>query len=88
MTSSATGKFVAAAPIGQHFGRHGTPNDRAWIESFLGHLKTEHPHLDTLARLATTDRYARIAETTWPARRRSARTYLSYTRPRRRELRV
>lgn len=48
MTSSATARFMAAARIGQHFGRPGTPNDQAWIESFFGHLKTEHPHLDTL----------------------------------------
>ncbi len=48
MTSSATAKFMAAARIGQHFGRPGTPNDQAWIESFFGHLKTEHPHLDTI----------------------------------------
>ncbi len=49
MTSSATARFMAAARIGQHFGRPGTPNDQAWIESFFGHLKTEHPHLDTIA---------------------------------------
>ena len=48
MTSSATAKFMAAARIGQHFGRPGVPNDQAWIESFFGHLKTEHPHLDTI----------------------------------------
>ncbi len=46
MTSSATAKFMAAARIGQHFGRPGTPNDQAWIESFFGHLKAENPHLD------------------------------------------
>ncbi len=34
--------------IAQHFGRPGTPNDQAWIESFFGHLKAEHPHLDTI----------------------------------------
>lgn len=48
MTSSATARFMAAARIGQHFGRPGTPNDQAWIESFFGHLKTEHPHLDAI----------------------------------------
>ena len=48
MTSKATAKFMAAARIGQHFGRPGTPNDQAWIESFFGHLKTENPHLDTI----------------------------------------
>lgn len=48
MTSTATAKFMAAARIGQHFGRPGTPNDQAWIESFFGHLKAEHPHLDDI----------------------------------------
>jgi transposase InsO family protein len=48
MPSKATASFMAAARIGQHFGRPGTPNDQAWIESFFGHLKTEHPHLDTI----------------------------------------
>lgn len=48
MTSSATARFMAAARIGQHFGRPGTPNDQAWIESFFGHLKVENPHLDEI----------------------------------------
>lgn len=48
MTSSNTAQFMAAARIGQHFGRPGTPNDQAWIESFFGHLKGENPHLDTI----------------------------------------
>ena len=48
MTSSATARFMAAARIGQHFGRPGTPNDQAWVESYFGHLKTEHPHLDDI----------------------------------------
>lgn len=39
---------MAAARIGQHFGRAGTPNDQAWIESFFGHLKVENPHLDEI----------------------------------------
>jgi transposase InsO family protein len=49
MTSSQTAQFMAVARIAQHFGRPGTPNDQAWIESFFGHLKAEHPHLDTIA---------------------------------------
>jgi transposase InsO family protein len=49
MTSSRTAQFMAVARIAQHFGRPGTPNDQAWIESFFGHLKAEHPHLDTIA---------------------------------------
>jgi putative transposase len=48
MTSSKTAQFMAIARIAQHFGRPGTPNDQAWIESFFGHLKGEHPYLDTL----------------------------------------
>jgi putative transposase len=48
MTSSKTAAFMAIARIAQHFGRPGTPNDQAWIESFFGHLKAEHPYLDTI----------------------------------------
>jgi transposase InsO family protein len=40
---------MAGARIAWHFGRPGTPNDQAWIESFFGHLKGEHPHLDKIA---------------------------------------
>jgi hypothetical protein len=39
---------MAGARIAQHFGRPGTPNDQAWIESFFGHLKAEHPHLERI----------------------------------------
>jgi transposase InsO family protein len=48
MTSKATAVFMAGARIAQHFGRPGTPNDQAWIESFFGHLKSEFPHLDKI----------------------------------------
>jgi putative transposase len=48
MTSKATATFMAGARIAQHFGRPGTPNDQAWIESLFGHVKTEHPHLDKI----------------------------------------
>ncbi|MGH3632191.1 MAG: integrase core domain-containing protein [Sciscionella sp.] len=48
MRSAKTAQFMAIARIAQHFGRPGTPNDQAWIESFFGHLKAEHPHLDTI----------------------------------------
>ncbi|RNI16597.1 integrase core domain-containing protein [Flexivirga caeni] len=48
MRSSNTAQFMAIARIAQHFGRPGTPNDQAWIESFFGHLKGENPHLDTI----------------------------------------
>jgi putative transposase len=49
MTSRATAVFMAGARIAQHFGRPGTPNDQAWVESFFGHLKGEHPHLERIA---------------------------------------
>ncbi|TAM67058.1 MAG: integrase [Microbacteriaceae bacterium] len=48
MTSTHTAQFMAIARIAQHFGRPGTPNDQAWIESFFGHLKGEHPYLDII----------------------------------------
>lgn len=48
MRSSQTAQFMAIARIAQHFGRPGTPNDQAWVESFFGHLKGEHPYLDTI----------------------------------------
>lgn len=50
MTSGATAAFLAGARIAQHFGRPGTPNDQAWVESFFGHLKGEFPHLDRIDR--------------------------------------
>ena len=49
MTSKRTSQFMAMARIGRHFGRPGTPNDQAWIESFFGHMKTERAHFDKLA---------------------------------------
>ena len=48
MTSKKTSQFMAMARIGRHFGRPGTPNDQAWIESFFGHMKTERPHFDKM----------------------------------------
>lgn len=48
MTSKATAAFMASVRIGQHFGRPGTPNDQAWIESLFGHVKDEFPHLDKI----------------------------------------
>lgn len=48
MRSSKTAEFMAIARIAQHFGRPGTPNDQAWIESFFGHLKAEHPYLNSI----------------------------------------
>jgi transposase InsO family protein len=48
MTSKHTAAFMAGARIATHHGRPSTPNDQAWIESFFGHLKDEHPHLDKI----------------------------------------
>lgn len=48
MTSAATATFMAGARIAQHFGRPGTPNDQAWIETLFGHVKGEYPHLDQI----------------------------------------
>lgn len=48
MTSKSTKAFLAGARIATHFGRPGTPNDQAWIESLFGHLKTENPHLEKI----------------------------------------
>ncbi|MEU0157230.1 DDE-type integrase/transposase/recombinase, partial [Micromonospora fulviviridis] len=48
MTSKATTLFMASVRIATHFGRPGTPNDQAWIESFFGHIKDEFPHLDKI----------------------------------------
>ncbi len=48
MTSGPTREFMALCAIAQHFGRPGTPTDQAWIESFFGHLKNEHLHLDKI----------------------------------------
>ena len=45
MTSGSTREFLALCAIAQHFGRPGTPQDQAWVESLNGHLKAEYPHL-------------------------------------------
>jgi transposase InsO family protein len=49
MTSKATAAFMAGARIAQHFGRPSTPSGQAWAESFFGHLKGGHPHLEKTA---------------------------------------
>src|SRR5699024_6180892 len=53
MTSGTTREFMALCAIAQHFGRPGTPTDQAWVESFNGHLKGEHPHLAAIEDPAT-----------------------------------
>jgi transposase InsO family protein len=45
MRSGETRAFMALLTIGQHFGRPYTPTDQAWIETLLGHVKAENPHL-------------------------------------------
>ncbi len=49
MTSGSTREFMALNWLATHYGRPHTPTDQAWIESFFGHLKTEHPHLELIA---------------------------------------
>ena len=48
MRAGDTAKFMALCSTAQHFGRPSTPTDQAWIESLFGHVKTEHPHLETI----------------------------------------
>ena len=48
MTSGSTREFMAMHAIATHFGRPGTPTDQAPVESFLGHIKIEWPHLTIL----------------------------------------
>jgi len=48
MRAGDTARFMALCSIVQHFGRPSTPTDQAWIESLFGHVKHEHPHLETL----------------------------------------
>jgi putative transposase len=49
MTAHDTRAFMALMAIAQHHGRPGVPQDQAWIESFLGHIKGEWPHVETIA---------------------------------------
>jgi transposase InsO family protein len=49
MRANDTRRFMALCSIAQHFGRPSTPTDQAWIESLWGHVKHEHPHLDTIS---------------------------------------
>ncbi|MGH3094750.1 MAG: transposase [Streptosporangiales bacterium] len=53
MRSGSTREFMAMCAITQHFGRPGTPQDQAWIETLNGHLKAEYPHLLTITDPAT-----------------------------------
>ena len=48
MRSGTTREFMALCWLATHYGRPGTPTDQAWIESPLGHLKTEQPHLELI----------------------------------------
>jgi transposase InsO family protein len=61
MRSAKTAEFMAIARIAQHFGRPGTPNDQAWVESFFGHLKGEHPYLDAIGDPAVLRRMEALA---------------------------
>ena len=48
MTSGSTREFMAMCAIAQHFGRPGTPQDQAWIESLFSHIKADWPHLELI----------------------------------------
>ncbi len=48
MTAGSTREFMALMAIWQYHGRPHTPTDQAHIESFFGHLKGEHPHLEEI----------------------------------------
>ena len=48
MRAGDTAKFMALCSIAQHFGRRYTPTELAWIESLFSHIKSEHPHFETL----------------------------------------
>jgi putative transposase len=48
MTGGSTREFLAMCAIAQHFGRPGTPQDQAWIESLFSHIKADWPHLDAI----------------------------------------
>lgn len=49
MVADTTRAFMALCSIAQHFGRPGVPTDQAPIESFFGHVKTDWPHLESIA---------------------------------------
>ncbi len=48
MTADTAKAFTALCSIAQHFGRPATPTDQAPIESFLGHIKQDWPHLEAI----------------------------------------
>jgi putative transposase len=48
MRSCSTREFLAGVAIAQQFGRPGTPQDQAWIETLFGHVKGESPHLEKI----------------------------------------
>jgi transposase InsO family protein len=48
MRSHSTREFLAGVAIAQQFGRPGTPQDQAWIETLFGHVKGEWPHLEKI----------------------------------------
>ena len=67
MTSGSTREFMALCAIAQHFGRPGTPNDQAWVESFNGHLKAEFPHLLAIEDPATLRAELAVTREHWNA---------------------
>jgi transposase InsO family protein len=65
MTAGDTRAFMALCSIAQHFGRPGVPTDQAPVESFFGHIKSDWPHLESIA----------DPELLWPELERVRREY-------------
>lgn len=48
MISGTTREFMALHALATHYGRPGVPTDQALIESFIGHVKAQWPHLERI----------------------------------------
>lgn len=53
MISGTTREFMALHALATHYGRPGVPTDQALIESFIGHVKAQWPHLEAIVDAAT-----------------------------------
>jgi len=53
MISGTTREFMALHALATHYGRPGVPTDQALIESFIGHVKAQWPHLEAITDAAT-----------------------------------
>ena len=72
MTSHSTRDFLAGVAIAQRFGRPGTPQDQAWIETLFGHIKSEWPHLEHIRDGAELDAELEVVRQTYNTVRLSA----------------